>query len=297
MKSVGVAMIVKNEEVMLAQCLESVKQSDEIVICDTGSTDRTIEIAKQYTDKVFTDFVWCDHFSKARNHAKSKSTTDWILSLDADEFCHDFSKAREAVELASMAVDCKLYAADNNQLHYFPRLFKNSPAVEWVGAIHNHLSVLGEQVGDVRITYGYSPAHFQDKDRAMRILEREVRTPGQLREMYYLGREYFYRQRYKEAVSILWQYTQDPKCRHIAEKADAYIIIARSAMACGEMDAARDACVQALTLNANFREAAILMADLAGANSGVERWEKNAAQWKRMADAADNFDVLFIRQV
>ena len=82
----------------LARCLDSVKDADEIIICDTGSTDNTIEIAKKYTDKVYTDFTWCDDFSAARNHAKEKATGDYILSIDADEFCHDFSKVRESVE-------------------------------------------------------------------------------------------------------------------------------------------------------------------------------------------------------
>src|SRR4030095_3787541 len=289
-KVVGVAMIVKNEEVLLGRCLDSVKSADEIVVCDTGSIDSTIDIAKQFTDKVFTDYQWRDSFCEARNHAKSKSTADWILSIDADEFCHDFSKVREAVELAqaSLAIDCKLYAEDNRQMHYFPRLFKNSPAVSWDGAVHNHLNVLGEKVGDVRITYGYSPAHFLDRDRTMRILERETQTPGKLREMFYLGREYFYRNQYHECVNLLWQYTQDPNCRHLQEKAEAYMIMAKAARICGEMDAARDACMQALTLNAHFREAALFMAELAGDGAGNARWQANADQWKRLASTATN---------
>jgi len=58
MVTIGASLIVKNEEVMLSQCLESLKGFDEIVIVDTGSTDKTIEIAKKYTDKVYTDFIW-----------------------------------------------------------------------------------------------------------------------------------------------------------------------------------------------------------------------------------------------
>ena len=69
---------------MLGKCLDSVKGFDEIIIVDTGSEDDTVEIAKQYTDKVYF-FKWCDSFAKARNFAKQYATGDWILSIDADE--------------------------------------------------------------------------------------------------------------------------------------------------------------------------------------------------------------------
>ncbi len=64
--SVGICMIVKNEEVLLAQCLDSVKEADEIYIADTGSQDRTIELAKLYTKHVYTDYKWEDSISKAK---------------------------------------------------------------------------------------------------------------------------------------------------------------------------------------------------------------------------------------
>lgn len=78
-------MIVKNEEIALPQCLSSVKNVvDEIVVLDTGSTDRTVEVAKQFSAKVYY-FEWCNDFSAARNHALRHVTGDWILVLDADE--------------------------------------------------------------------------------------------------------------------------------------------------------------------------------------------------------------------
>ena len=71
--TISVCMIVKNEELNLAGCLDCLKAiADEIIIVDTGSTDRTKEIAEQYTDKVY-DFEWIDDFSAARNFAFSKA--------------------------------------------------------------------------------------------------------------------------------------------------------------------------------------------------------------------------------
>lgn len=78
-------MIVKNEELMLAQCLNSVKDLvNEIIIVDTGSTDRTKEIAASFGAKVY-DFTWINDFAAARNASLKHATGDWILVLDADE--------------------------------------------------------------------------------------------------------------------------------------------------------------------------------------------------------------------
>lgn len=68
----SLCMIVKNEEAVLKDCLDSLQAlMDEIIIVDTGSTDRTKEIAAQYTDKIY-DFQWCNDFSAARNFAFSR---------------------------------------------------------------------------------------------------------------------------------------------------------------------------------------------------------------------------------
>lgn len=83
---VSVCIIAKNEEQYIEQCLRKLLHYDmEIVVVDTGSTDKTKEIAAKYTDKLF-DFVWCDDFSAARNFAVSKASNNWILILDCDEY-------------------------------------------------------------------------------------------------------------------------------------------------------------------------------------------------------------------
>jgi len=100
MKGISVCMIVKNEERFLEQCLNSIKNlADEIIIADTGSTDRTKEIARKFTDKIF-DYEWKNDFSEARNFSLSKATKDWILSIDADEVISplDFDKIRNLTE-------------------------------------------------------------------------------------------------------------------------------------------------------------------------------------------------------
>ncbi|MBI2659721.1 tetratricopeptide repeat protein [Candidatus Woesearchaeota archaeon] len=84
-QTISLCMITKNEEKWLEQCLNSVKDIvDEIIIIDTGSTDKTKEIAKEFNAKIH-DFKWSDDFSAARNESIKYATKDWILVLDADE--------------------------------------------------------------------------------------------------------------------------------------------------------------------------------------------------------------------
>lgn len=81
----SLCMIVKNEELALPSCLSSVKGVvDEIVVLDTGSSDRTPEIAKEFGARVY-DFEWCNDFSKARNQSLKYVQGNWVLVLDADE--------------------------------------------------------------------------------------------------------------------------------------------------------------------------------------------------------------------
>lgn len=83
---VSVCMIAKNEEKYIQECLEHLKPYDmEIIVVDTGSTDRTKEIARKYTDKIY-DFAWIHDFSAARNFCAKKATNDWILVIDCDEY-------------------------------------------------------------------------------------------------------------------------------------------------------------------------------------------------------------------
>ena len=89
----SVGMIVKNEEKHLDNCLSALKKlldrvPSELIIVDTGSTDKTKEIALKYTDKVY-DFEWIGDFSAARNYGLEKAVGEWFMSVDADEYLDD----------------------------------------------------------------------------------------------------------------------------------------------------------------------------------------------------------------
>src|SRR6056297_1597902 len=91
-KKLSLCMIVKNEEKMLAECLQSVADVvDEMIIVDTGSTDKTIDIAKKYKAEIHT-FDWNGDFSAARNESIKYASGNWILWMDADERLNPDSK-------------------------------------------------------------------------------------------------------------------------------------------------------------------------------------------------------------
>jgi glycosyltransferase involved in cell wall biosynthesis len=96
MHTLSVIIITKNEEDRIVPCLESVKNlADEIILFDSGSTDRTVEIAKRYTDKIWVTEDWPgDGFQKQR--ALDQATCDWVLSIDADEFLDE--KMQQAIK-------------------------------------------------------------------------------------------------------------------------------------------------------------------------------------------------------
>lgn len=296
MSRLSVVMIVKNEEKCLDICLKSVKGADEIVVVDTGSQDNTIEVAKTYTSKVYNDYRWKDNFSEARNHALKKATGDWVLSIDADEeLLSPIDELRQEIEKAEKDGHrtINVNQVSGNSSNVFPRLFKRCPEVYWQGAIHNHLTLSGERNSNIKIRYGYSPAHSLDPDRSLRILKEQVDKGGKVRELYYLAREYWYRKEYIFAIHWFKEYIN--KSTFLGEKADAYLYLARCYWALTKGEEARGCCLLALSINANFKEALYFMAELAGKNSGNETWEKNAKQWEKMAEIATNENVLFIR--
>ena len=85
-EKIGLVMIVKNEERCLEKCLKAVRNLvDEIYITDTGSTDKTVEIAKKFGAHI-SHFEWINDFSAARNFSLEQSDCDWNLVLDADEY-------------------------------------------------------------------------------------------------------------------------------------------------------------------------------------------------------------------
>jgi glycosyltransferase involved in cell wall biosynthesis len=147
MPKLSLTMIVKNEERYLEECLTSVKNSaDEIIIVDTGSTDKTIEIAKKFNAQIY-NFSWLNDFSAARNFALSKSTGNWILYLDADErispgSLKELDKIKNSSEKAGYFCTVKSFDSENNRDNSmrYVRLFRNIKGVEFKGKVHEQIT-------------------------------------------------------------------------------------------------------------------------------------------------------------
>lgn len=147
-------MIVKNEEKLLRECLQSVKDVvDEIIIVDTGSTDNTIQIAESFGASVY-QHKWNNDFSEARNYSLSKVTSDWVLYLDADERL-DASAKHLLKKLTSnrdkIGYRCKIYNVDEinkkPKLQRYTRLFRNIKGIRFSGKAH-------EQIDDSLFAHG-----------------------------------------------------------------------------------------------------------------------------------------------
>ncbi|MDI6603879.1 MAG: glycosyltransferase [Thermoanaerobacteraceae bacterium] len=206
----SLCMIVKNEENNLLRCLKSVKEIvDEMVIVDTGSTDRTVEIAEGFGANVYY-YKWNNDFSAARNFAMDKAEGEWILLMDAD----DELDGKEAYKIKSLLKDVKIdaylfetisYVGDRPGIDTLSnlnvRIIKNKAEYRFTGAIHEQIlmSVLqkGGIVREIPIRvyhYGYLNQNIKDKDkrkRNMGILEEELKKdPENPFHNFNMGTEY-----------------------------------------------------------------------------------------------------------
>ncbi len=183
MSKLSLSMIVKNEEPNLARCLSSVKDvADEIIVVDTGSDDRTIEIAESFNAKIF-HFGWVNDFSAARNFALNKCTGDWILYLDADEELSGDSiyNLKKKINEKSAAINCIVKSLTTEKSKFgimkYPRLFPNDTRIKFEGIVHEQIqnsldkNKIPLNDSDIEIIhYGY----ILDEESANKKLERNL---------------------------------------------------------------------------------------------------------------------------
>jgi tetratricopeptide (TPR) repeat protein len=219
-------MMVKNEEDFLEDALKSAQGwCDELIVVDTGSTDRTIEIA-QDMGAVVSHFEWCDSFSLARNETLRRSTGEWIIVLDADERFRgpDPGSIRQYLKPgANHPWEALMLNVVNTNLDGTPvssffsvRVFPNDERLGYSGRVHNRFGPMieGAPMIDAKryidlevIHFGYDPQIYAARKKAARslpLIEATVREePENHQQRYYLGREYLLLDRVPEAVNEL----------------------------------------------------------------------------------------------
>lgn len=221
MLKISACVIAKNEEQNLPRWLACAKAfADEIVVVDTGSTDRTAEIARAAGARVYS-FAWRDDFAAAKNFAIQKARGNWIVFLDADEYfpTEDLPKVKALIHrfdreertagflcpLVNIDVDCgNLISSGGMQI----RVFRRHPDLRYQGAIHEQLGARSgawnvPTVQDVKILHtGYSSSMMRAKlERNLHFLLAERKKRGEKwTDAYYLADCYFGLKRYEEAM-------------------------------------------------------------------------------------------------
>lgn len=214
MPTISLCMIVKNEEKNLARCLNSVaKLVDEIIIVDTGSTDRTVEIASGYTSNLYSH-PWTDDFSEARNASFSRASMDYCMWMDADDVLEQkehkkFLELKQSLppetDIVMMKYHTAFDEAETPSFSYFrERWIRNSPEYRWAGAVHEVIPPRGKVVySDLAISH--KKTGTGDPDRNLNIY-RKLLAGGKVlepRQQYYYGRELYYHKQYEEAALVL----------------------------------------------------------------------------------------------
>lgn len=199
MITISLCMIVRNEEKGLARCLAGVRDIvDEIVIVDTGSEDRTKEIAAEFGAVIY-DFEWINDFAAARNYSFSKATKDYILWLDADDVIMEADQEHFKELKKSLTPDVRAVSmnyvlrvnADGSPSSSMKRnrLVRRNCGFKWIGVVHEYLEVFGYPLHSDVLVY-----HQKDKAYTERNLQiyRDRKEKGEFfsaRDIYYFGNE------------------------------------------------------------------------------------------------------------
>lgn len=218
MSSIAVCMIVKNEEEVLPRCLDAIKGLwDELIIVDTGSTDRTVEIAQSYGAKVLHhEWIAPGNKGEARNFGIAAAVSQWIAVLDADEVLHDAAGVRRAIlglgnDIDAIQVQFLNYDNGNEQslVWYQIRVFRRGRLAY---RYREHEIPVGENIGlaqsGIVIEHRVPEGRQQTKSAAMmaRLTLDVQENPNDPHPLYFLHRECVNQGDYAQGIDLGLQY-------------------------------------------------------------------------------------------
>jgi len=222
-------MITKNEETNIERCLKSVAGLvNEIIIVDTGSTDRTIEIARSLAGNVFKHVIEPFDFSRARNISLNYAIGKWILHLDADEELS--MKSYNAIE--------KIISTENNEayicdiINLLPekkkgkfqsiRLFKNNPGIKYKRACHEEIyfslfeqgyKIIESKINIIHYGYQTSPEILKQKaERNLEILLKMFEHSNHFLTAFQIAQSYMVTENYQESKKYFQIALEDSRC-------------------------------------------------------------------------------------
>jgi len=264
---IAAVLIVKNEEKVLERCLRSLDMVDQIVVVDTGSTDRTVEIAKNFTSDVETmPPMEPFHFGEARNFAEKYVRQDWCLTMDADEVMADgaVNLIRKAFWTHSRATGFKVTfmlfdeKGENPSSIMKQKVYKHG-RYEWLYRVHEQLHCknppeLVVDLPDVVINHlppqGKEVRHQQNLD-LLKISVNE--SPEYVRNSRQLGMEFFTREQWQDAAKYLKLYLDGASPERM-ERSETLIYMGRCHSNLGRYDMAEQYFVEAEELVPQRRE-------------------------------------------
>ncbi len=198
-------IIARDEEMNIGKCIESMRSvCDEVILVDTGSIDKTVEIAQSLGAKIYT-FTWIDDFSAAKNYAIDKANGDWILFLDADEYLENVNRSFYEELIVSCknfdAIICEIFnISDKNENNVFHshigiRLFGNKKNIRYKGRIHENLFNKDKNINAINASKyfkifhtGYIKEQMKAKNKFQRnlnLLFKELESKPNDPELYY----------------------------------------------------------------------------------------------------------------
>ena len=281
-KKISLCLIVKNEEKDLARCINSLKGCyDELIIADTGSTDKTVEIAKKLGARV-EHFDWIDDFGAARNFSFSFATGDWIMWVDADDIlqegqAEDFRRIVHSYDDNPNVTSINfqyIYSHESTGTGEIPnfkyhrcRVIKKGTA-KWVARIHEYLAIdQSKSINDHEIVFH----HFRDEGkgtqntaRNLRILQKVVdgaSVEEKPRYLFYYGKECMYNGLWDDAMKAFKEYI--PLSSWLPEKHRAMYELGVCYNNLGDEENAKRYAFEAINLDKNYADPYILLGQMA----------------------------------